>query len=113
MRGTKHKIFQNLLKQNFHCTEPNLIWCTDFTYIRMGNGKMCYNCSIIDLYDRSVVATLNSDYINTELVQRILNNCHIDLLNCPSASLSSISVATATSHSSALHTEQLFYVNIA
>ena len=72
MRGTKHKIFQNLLKQNFHCTEPNLIWCTDFTYIRMGNGKMCYNCSIIDLYDRSVVATLNSDYINTELAKATL-----------------------------------------
>ena len=39
MRGTKNKIFPNLLKQNFHCTEPNLIWCTDFTYIYMGNGK--------------------------------------------------------------------------
>lgn len=72
MRGTKHKIFPNLLKQNFHCTEPNRIWCTDFTYIRMGNGKMRYNCSIIDLYDRSVVATLNSDYINTELAKATL-----------------------------------------
>lgn len=47
------------------------------------------------------------------LVQRILSNHHIDLPNCPSASLSSISVATATPHSSALHMEQLFYVNIA
>lgn len=28
---------------------------------------MRYNCTIIDLYDRSVVATLNSSYINTEL----------------------------------------------
>ena len=26
-----------------------------------------YNCSIIDLYDRSAVASLNSDYINTDL----------------------------------------------
>lgn len=72
MRGTKHKIFPNLLNQKFHCTEPNLIWCTDFTYIRMGNGKMRYNCSIIDLYDCSVVATLNSDYINTELAKATL-----------------------------------------
>ena len=72
MRGTKNKIFPNLLKQNFHCTKPNLIWCMDFTYIRMGNGKMRYNCSILDLYDRSVVASLNSDYINTELAKATL-----------------------------------------
>ena len=77
MRGTKNKIFPNLLKQNFHCTKPNLIWCTDFTYIRMGNGKMRYNCSIIDLYDRSVVATLNSDYINTELAKATLQKALI------------------------------------
>ena len=41
-------------------------------YIRMGNGKMRYNCSIIDLYDRSVVATLNSSYINTDLAKATL-----------------------------------------
>ena len=72
VRGTKNKIFPNLLKQDFHCLEPNLIWCTDFTYIRMGNGKMRYNCSIIDLYDRSVVATLNSSYIDTGLAKTTL-----------------------------------------
>lgn len=33
---------------------------------------MRYNCSIIDLYDCSVVATLNSDYINTELAKATL-----------------------------------------
>ena len=47
------------------------------------------------------------------LVQQKLSNRHIDLPNCPSASLSSIAVATATPHFSALHMEQLFYVNIA
>ena len=77
MRGTKNKIFPNLLKQNFHCTKPNLIWCMDFPYIRMGNGKMRYNCSIIDLYDRSVIATLNSDYINTELAKATLQKALI------------------------------------
>ena len=48
------------------------IWCTDFTYIWLANGKMRYNCSIIDLYDRSVVATANLDYINAELAKTIL-----------------------------------------
>lgn len=62
----KNKIFPNLLKQNFTANAKNKIWCTDFTYIRLSNGKMRYNCTIIDLYDRSVVAS-NSGYINTEL----------------------------------------------
>lgn len=72
VHGIKNKVFPNLLKQNFHAAGPNLIWCTDFTYIRLANGKMRYNCSIIDLYDRSVVATANSDYINTELAKTTL-----------------------------------------
>ena len=36
-------------------------------WMRQPNGKFRYNCSIIDLYDRSAVASLNSDYINTDL----------------------------------------------
>ena len=36
------------------------------------------------------------------LVQRILSNCYIDLSDFSSAALSSIAVATATPHSSAL-----------
>jgi hypothetical protein len=36
------------------------------------------------------------------LVQRILSNCYIDLSDFSSAALSSIGVATATPHSSAL-----------
>ena len=31
------------------------------------NGKFRYNCSIIDLFDRSVVVSLNSNYINADL----------------------------------------------
>ena len=67
VHGEKNKIFPNLLKQNFTADAKNKIWCTDFTYIRLSNGKMRYNCTIIDLYDRSVVASLNSDHLNTEL----------------------------------------------
>lgn len=77
INGTKNEIFPNLLKQNFYFPEPNLIWCTDFTYIRMGNGKMRYNCSIVDLYDRSVVATLNSKYINKDLAKATLEKALI------------------------------------
>ena len=65
--GKKNKIFDNLLNQNFTVDCKNKVWCTDFTYMRQPNGKFRYNCSIIDLYDRSAVALLNSDYINTDL----------------------------------------------
>ena len=65
--GKKNKIFDNLLNQNFTVDCKNKVWCTDFTYMRQPNGKFRYNCSIIDLYDRSAVASLNSDYINTAL----------------------------------------------
>ncbi len=35
--GKKHKIFDNLLKQNFSIDCKNKIWCTDFTYMRQPN----------------------------------------------------------------------------
>ena len=36
------------------------------------NGRFRYNCSIIDLHDRSAVASINSDYINTGLAIKTL-----------------------------------------
>ncbi|MEG1086200.1 MAG: hypothetical protein RSD88_07775 [Anaerovoracaceae bacterium] len=62
----KHKIFDNLINQNFNIDEKNKVWCTDFTYMRQPNGKSRYNCSIIDLHDRSAVSSVNGDYINTD-----------------------------------------------
>ena len=69
VREVKEQIFPNLLKQKFQAEAPNLVWCTDFTYIMLANGKMRYNCTIIDLYDRSVISSLNSEHINTELAK--------------------------------------------
>ena len=63
----KHKIFDNLLNQNFKVNCKNKVWCTDFTYMRRPNGKFRYNCSITDLYDRVAIASVNGDYINTQL----------------------------------------------
>lgn len=65
--GKKHKIFDNLLNQDFTVERKNKVWCTDFTYMRQPNGKFRYNCSIIDLFDRSAIASVNGDYINTQL----------------------------------------------
>ena len=41
----------------------------DFTYIHFGNGKKRYNCTIIDLYSREVVASVSGSRINTELAK--------------------------------------------
>lgn len=54
-----HKVFPNLLQQNFLVERPNQVWCTDFTYLYLTNGMIRYNCTIIDLYDRSVVSSIN------------------------------------------------------
>ena len=66
-KGTQHKVFENLLQQNFTAPKKNQIWCTDFTYIRLSNVTMRYNCTIIDLYDRSVVASVNGSTITAKL----------------------------------------------
>ena len=71
-KGKVNKVFANLINQEFRVNEPNKVWCTDFTYMPRPNGTMRYNCSIIDLYDRSVVATLNGSSITTKLAIKTL-----------------------------------------
>lgn len=70
-KGKANEIFPNLLKGNFTAKAPNKIWCTDFTYLPY-KGKMRYNCTIIDLYDRSVVASLNGPHITADLAIKTL-----------------------------------------
>lgn len=66
-KGKANKIFPNLLNQNFNVAKPNMIWCTDFTYLYLKDGTTRYNCTIIDLFDRSVVASLNGNHITADL----------------------------------------------
>lgn len=62
-----YAVSDNLLMQDFTASSRNQKWCIDFTYIYFGNKCKRYNCSIIDLYDRRVVASVNGNRINTEL----------------------------------------------
>lgn len=66
-KGECYKKFENLLKQDFQVDEPNKKWCTDFTYLYLSDGAKRYNCSILDLYDKSIIATLNSNRIDANL----------------------------------------------
>ncbi|NLH00561.1 MAG: hypothetical protein GX488_01450 [Clostridiales bacterium] len=56
-KGQVHKIFPSLLNQHFEAAGKNRVWYTDFTYLFLSNGSLRYNCTITDLYDRSVVAS--------------------------------------------------------
>lgn len=67
VKGTSHTKFENLLKRDFVAAKPNQKWCTDFTYLKLTSGATRYNCSILDLYDRSIVATLNGKQITAAL----------------------------------------------
>ena len=47
--------------------------CTDFTYLFLTNGFMCFNCTITNLYNRSVVAIESGKSITNEFAIRTLN----------------------------------------
>lgn len=65
-------MFPNILAQDFYPEDRDHVWCTDFTNLEYGGGTVRYNCTIIDLYDRSVIATDNSNLLNTDLAIKTL-----------------------------------------
>jgi len=77
-RGNAHKTFPNLLNQNFDVDDPNEIWCTDFTYLFLQNGNKRYNCTILDLYDRSVVSSITDLEMTSDLAIRTLRKALAD-----------------------------------
>ena len=62
----------NLIKRNFKTKGLNQIWCTDITYLIFGN-KRAYLSTIIDLYDRHVVAYQISNRNDIKIVIDTLN----------------------------------------
>ena len=72
-KGQPHKVFPNLLNQKFEVAAKNQVWCTDFTYLFISNGTVRYNCTIIDLYDRSVVASETGKWMTSELAIKTLH----------------------------------------
>jgi transposase InsO family protein len=62
----------NLIKRQFNTDNSNKIWTTDITYL-IFNNKRAYLSTIIDLYDRKVVAYKISKFNNNQLVIDTLN----------------------------------------
>ena len=70
--GKTHKVFDNKINQDFTALQINQKWCIDFTYLFLSNHEVRYNCTIIDLYDRSVVASITESKITSDLAIRTL-----------------------------------------
>ena len=64
--------FPDLIKRDFSAVNINKKWCTDFTCLTLANGEKHYNCTIIDLFDRSVVASITDKNITAELALKTL-----------------------------------------
>ena len=62
----------NLLNRKFNTNKENQIWVTDITYL-IFKDKRLYLSTILDLYDRKVVAYKISKFNNNELVMDTLN----------------------------------------
>ena len=63
----------NILKRNFNTDALNKIWDTDVTYL-IFKGSRAYLSTIIDLYDRHVVAYKISKHNDNKLVMDTLND---------------------------------------
>lgn len=62
----------NLVKRNFNVNQENQIWTTDITYL-IYNGKRAYLSTILDLYDRKIVAYKISKFNDLRIVIDTLN----------------------------------------
>ena len=62
----------NLLNRKFYTSKENQVWVTDITYL-IFKDKRLYLFTILDLYDRKVVAYKISKFNNNELVMDTLN----------------------------------------
>lgn len=79
-----HSGIKNLLKQQFNVTKPNLVWCSDFTYIKIGYKKFVYLCIIIDLFARKIVGWTVSSRHSSQMVIDTFNKAYISR-GCPTA----------------------------
>lgn len=70
--GKPHRIFENKPGQNFTADKVNQKWCTDFTCLFLADRGVRYNCTIIDLHDRSVVAGVTDRHITSDPAIRTL-----------------------------------------
>ncbi len=72
MQRIEKNVKPDLLKRNFNVAEQNKVWVTDITYLIFEN-KRAYLSTILDLYDRKIVAYQISRRNDIKLVLDTLN----------------------------------------
>lgn len=76
LKRIEENVKPNLIKRNFKTYSFNKVWCTDITYLIWGN-KRVYLSTIIDLFDRHVVAYKISKFNNISLVIDTVNEAFL------------------------------------
>jgi len=72
-RRIEENVKVDLVKRKFDINEHNKIWVTDITYL-IYNGKRAYLSTILDLYNRKIVAYKISRRNDTQIVVDTLND---------------------------------------
>ena len=62
----RYKYYKNTVKRQFIQPEPNLVWVSDITYVRV-KDTFCYVCVVIDLVSRRVLSHRTSTEITSEV----------------------------------------------
>jgi len=61
------KDLHNVLRRRFNPERPNAVWCTDITYIWIGN-RFVYLTSIMDLFSRKIISWKLSQSMDVRFV---------------------------------------------
>lgn len=66
---------ENFLAQAFYPEAPNMVWASDFTYIKV-NGSFLYLCIVMDLFAPKIVGWSVSSTHSVELTKAALQKAH-------------------------------------
>lgn len=73
--------YTNFVNQKFTVSQPNLVWVSDITYVKV-NSVNYYICVIIDLFSRKVLNYQTSSNIDAKLVCDTFKKAY-NKRNCP------------------------------
>ena len=73
----RHERSANILGREFNRQRTNEVWTSDITYIRTDEGWL-YLAAVIDIYSRRVIGWQLDKNLNSDLVERALENAMMD-----------------------------------
>ena len=73
--GPQHKVFSNIVNQNFKVQVPDKVYATDITYLQYGNSCRAYMSAMKDLGTKEIIHFKVFGCPNMELVMGGINEC--------------------------------------